>query len=202
MTVSKKLLNTIEWIASLVAAIGLAAKWSLVAEGNILLIVGLTALSSVCFLRAYSPADATARDQAPAEAIGPIHAPSVPAKTPSFLMDILLPKYINIGSAVVFIGVLFKLMSWNGSAMMLIGVVTMALVVVIMALGRRMHARALVVAALSGLVFYVSPETLVQQFHRDDPALVKKMIYQLNHPRDRAAAEDTRQYLQQKSARH
>ena len=200
MTVSKKLLNTIEWVAWPVAILGLGAKWSLLSAGNILLIVGLTTLSTVYFLRAYAPTESTASEQLPSADSETVHNQSSSASTPSFVVDTLLPKYTGIGSAVVFIGVLFKLMNWNGSAMMLIGVATMALVLIIMVFNRRMNARAVVVAALGGIVFYTSPEALVRQFHRDDPMLVQKMIYQIDHPRDRAAAQDVREYLKQKRA--
>jgi len=63
-----------------------------------------------------------------------------------------------------------------------------------------MNLRALILGVIGGFMLFVSPKYLAQQFHRDDPVLVQKMIYQLDHPRDRAAAEDVRQYLKQKRA--
>lgn len=181
MTFSEKTLAAVEKIAWLLAILGFAAKWNLLAAGNIMLILGLGALSSVYLLRAYQPA--------------------APVENPSFLLDNLLPKYLGIGGAVVFMGVLFKLMTWNnGTALLLVGTITTTAVVLLTVFNQLFASRALAAAALGGLLLYVPAETLVRQFHHDDPVLVTKMIYQLNHPLDRAAAADVHQYLQQKRA--
>ena len=180
MTFSEQTLATVEKIAWPLALLGFAAKWNLLAAGHSMLILGLSALSAIYLLRAYQPAA---------------------AETPSFLLDNLLPKYLGIGGAVVFIGVLFKLMTWNnGTALLLVGTITLSVVVLIMVFNRLLTIRALVAAALGGLLLYVPAETLVRQFHHDDPVLVTKMIYQLNHPLDRSAAADVHQYLEQKRA--
>ena len=56
---------------------------------------------------------------------------------------------------------------------------------------------AVLLGMVSGVLFFVSRKDIVQLFHRNDPVLVEKMNYQLDHPRDKAAAETVRQHLLQ-----
>ena len=199
-------LPIIEKLSWLLSAVGLAAKYNLIPAGNFMLMIGLSNLSMVYFLSAYKP---VSLPTAPTD--GPYFEPtssqnqhnpfSSTPETPSFLVDSLCPKLMSIGGAVVLIGTLFKLLAWNGSAnMLMVGTGTMLLVVLLMALNQRLDRRAVVLVVLGSIMLYVSPETLIQQFHRDDPALVEKMIYQLHHPRDPAASQAVQQHLQQKRA--
>jgi type IV secretory pathway TrbD component len=57
----------------------------------------------------------------------------------------------------------------------------------------------LIIAALGLFIWAVPTEPLVRTFYRDDPALVEKMIYQQQHPGDKAAAAEVQRLLQ---ARH
>ncbi|MDO7846059.1 hypothetical protein Q5H92_06815 [Hymenobacter sp. M29] len=192
------LLPKMEVIGWVVAIIGLAGKWWLLAGGSMMLIVGLSTLSVVYFLSTYAPARIKEED-----ALSEGHRkPSAPfaatSNAPSFLADLLLPKVINMSSAVLLIGMLFKLMSWNGSQMMLmVGESTLFTAVILLLLNQRMHVRALVLVVLGGLLMYISADDLVRQFHRNDPVLVEKMIYRNHHPRDRAAQEAVREHLRQ-----
>ncbi|AMJ66280.1 GldL-related protein [Hymenobacter sp. PAMC 26628] len=183
----EKHLNTVEKIAWPVAVLGLAAKWALVPAGSYLLILALGALAAVYFLRSYWPAAAMAGGGGPSAA-----APA------SFLGD-YLRKVTGISAAVTLVGTLFKLMNWgSGNTLLVVGVATMALVVVGSALSGRWSWLAVALAALGALALYVPSETMIQTFHRDDPGLVERLVYQLHHPRDRAAAEAVQQYLRQK----
>ncbi|AWM32682.1 GldL-related protein [Hymenobacter nivis] len=183
----KRQLDTVEKIAWPAALLGLAAKWALVPAGNYLLLLGLGTLGVVYFLQSYWPAAFAAGGE------------PLDSSAPAPFLDDYLRKVTSISAAVMVIGILFKLMNWsNGNTMLVVGVATMALVVVIAAFRRRLNRFAVAIAALGGLALYVPSETLIRQFHRDDPGLVEKLVYQLHHPRDRAAAADVQQYLQQK----
>lgn len=194
------LLPKLEVAGWIMAILGFAGKCALYNAGNTALIMGLSTLSLVYFLKASAPI--RVHDESPSSPYRADVAQFSPTPTePSFLVDSLLPKIINIGSSVLLIGILFKLLDWNGAGMMLIvGVGTLLPAVVILALNQRMNQRALVLTVLGGLLMYVSSDTLARQFHRDDPILVEKLIYRNHHPRDRAANEDVRLYLQQKRA--
>jgi hypothetical protein len=198
------LLPKIEIISLLVAILGFAFKCGLVKGGDIMLLVGLSNLSIVYFLRAFAPlALITDEVNFPTQSIGRNGIGFSPTSAePSFFLDILFPKVVNLNGAVVFMGVLFKLMNWRGGTeYLIVGVLGMLFVVLFSAFKQRINVRALTLGVISGIVLFVSPKFLIQQFHRDDSVLVEKMIYQLEHPRDRAAGEDVRQYLKQKRAR-
>jgi hypothetical protein len=187
------LLPKIEVLAWVLSIVGFIAKWNLISAGNIMLIVGLGSLANVYFLSAFMPGKTP-------ESYGEIS--SSQNEPPSFLIDTLSPKLANIGGAVALVGTLFKLMAWSGATMMLIeGTVVVLFVVVLLAFNQRSNRHALWAGVIGAITFYTPAETLVRQFHRDDQVLVQKMIYQLDHPRDRAAGEDVRQYLKQKRAR-
>ena len=59
----------------------------------------------------------------------------------------------------------------------------------------------MLLAALGVLTLYIPAEKWIHQFHGNDPILVQKMIYQLDHPHDRAAAEAVRTYLNEQRHR-
>ncbi|MDQ2795380.1 MAG: hypothetical protein M3Y12_15440 [Bacteroidota bacterium] len=180
-----KQLATAEKLAWPAALLGLAAKWALVPAGSYLLMLGLGPLSAVYFMRSYWQGASAADGE-------------TPATTASFLDD-YLRKVTGISAAVTLMGTLFKLMNWNsGNTMLVVGVATMALVVVMSAFRQRLSWFAVAIAAVGGLALYVPSETLIRQFHRDDPELVEKLVYQLHHPLDRAAAEAVQQHLRQK----
>lgn len=95
-----------------------------------------------------------------------------------------------ISCAVVLIGCLFKLMFWNGSETMLrVGMLLLTFFVLAWAVNQRVNRRALVVAVVGGLMLSISSENLMRQLYRDDPQLVKIIVYQIHHPHDRAASE-------------
>ncbi|MGI4883553.1 MAG: GldL-related protein [Janthinobacterium lividum] len=172
-----EILPVIEKVSWPLAILGLWAKWDLIKAGDAMLIIGLASLGTVYFLRAYAPAISGEED--------------------SFLIG-YMRKVSGISAGITLVGILFKLMSWNeGATLLVVGVVTMAIVVVIMVFSQRMNWLMVAIGALGGLALYVPSETLIRQFHRDDPALVEKLVYQLHHPRDRAAAADVQQYLRQ-----
>ena len=52
---------------------------------------------------------------------------------------------------------------------------------------------------LGALAWAVPTETMVRQFYRDDSVLVEKMIYQHQHPGDKAATAEVLRLLH---ARH
>jgi hypothetical protein len=192
------LLPKLEMLGWAVAILGFAAKWFQLAGGNVALIIGLSTLSLVYFLNTYAPARLNEPELSfgdysiIAEQFAPVTTPS------SFLTDSILPKVINMSSAVLLIGMLFKLMFWNGSrTMLIVGEGTLLMAVILLLLNQRTHVRAMLLAGLGGLLLYVSADELVRQFHRNDPVLVEKMIYHNHHPYERTANEAVRQHLWQ-----
>lgn len=177
--------------------LGLLLKWNLAIGGNILVLLGLSSLSLIYFMRAFLPAPAQL--SAPTD---PGHSsPELAASKADFLGQAVLPKVIGIASAVVFVGISFKLLNLPGNLnLLLAGTASLGIVVGLLALRRQVSRTALVVGALGVMMILLPDELLIRQFHRDDPVLVEKMIYQLHHPHDPAANAAVRQYLQQRSA--
>ena len=175
------------WILSIA---GFMAKWNLNSLGNLMLIIGLGSLADVCFLSAFRPEkmlNSSDNDLPNQDA------------SKSFLIDKLLPKIAWISGAVVLIGTLFRLMTWSGANIMLIvGTANVLIVIVLLAFNHRKNRHTLWIGAIGVIMLYIPDETWVRQFHRDDPVLVRKMVYQLEHPRDLAARDSVQQYLKQK----
>jgi|GEM_PF-1803056 len=194
-------LPKVEALSWLAAILGFLAQWNQLGAGAFLLMLGLGTLSLVYFLRAYAPASHVRPDSAAYDPSAAYNDFPEPIERPSFLLDGLAPKLTGISGAVVLLGILFKLLVWPGSrVMLLVGSATLLLVVVLSALRQRLNWRALLLTALGGLMLYVPSETLIRQFYRHDPALTEKMIYQLRHSRDRAAGEAVRQRVSPRRA--
>ena len=87
-------------------------------------------------------------------------------------------------------------MSWEyNTNLLLFGEACLLVVLLTLALKQHTSKQLVLLAALGVLALYIPAETWIRQFHGNDPVLVQKMIYQLNHPHDRAAAEAVRTYL-------
>lgn len=195
------LLPKLEVFALVLAALGLALKLSLIIIGNTLLVIGLVTLSTVYFLRAFAPLKRIGVDEVnfPEQYFDkPTNKFSATSGEISFFSDTLLPKIIWLGGATAVIGILFKLMIWPGANNQLFAGFGSELIVITgLALNQRVNFRSILLGALSGIMLFVNPKYLVQQFHRDDPVLVEKMFYQMDHPRDSAAGAAIRQYINQ-----
>ena len=180
--------------------LGLFLKWNLAIGGNILLLLGLSSLSLIYFMRAFLPAAqpalAAESDFSPSYTSPELAAPASKA---DFLEETVLPKITGIASAIVFIGTSFKLLNLPGNWNLLVaGTGALLIVVLLLALRQPASRPAMVIGALGILMLLLPDELLIRQFHRDDPVLVDKMIYQLHHPQDPAASAAVRHYLQQK----
>ena len=185
-------LPKVEALAATVSVIGLALKWALKPGGDVLLLVGLGTLATVYFLSASQPLKRTVDDSFG----GGFSSPETAASR-SFLAEAIAPKLAGLGASVLLIGALFKLLSWNGAAvMLLVGVMTLGIAVLLLASAGQLPRKYLLVLAFGAGVWAVPTETLIRQFHRNDPVLTQLLLYRLHHPRDRAANEAVRQYLQ------
>ena len=95
--------------------------------------------------------------------------------------------------AVTLMGIQFKLLFLPGySTLLLVGITLMAAIVAIQIATNILRRKLLIIIALGATVAYVPLESLVRQFYQHDPALAKKMLYHLQHPKDNAAAEEVR----------
>ncbi|MBO2012649.1 GldL-related protein [Hymenobacter negativus] len=190
------LLPKMEWLLWFVTFWGFVASWYQLAGWATLLIVAFYNLAVVSFLSAFSPYNSIDRYEPYFE---PITMQEEREKESSFFLNILSPKIIGIAGAVVLFGTLCKLMFWTGySTMLLAGTGWLLIIVVVMAFSQRMNMRAFTLAILGSSMLCVSSETLMRQLHRDDPKLVTLMVYQIQHPHDRAAAEAVRSHVNQK----
>jgi hypothetical protein len=173
-------LPRVERIGWAVAVIGLLMKYFLFSKGeDQLLMVGLSTVAIVYFLRAFAPET---------EESGPdIYSVYVPISE----QVTLLRKFQYIASALTLLGILLKFLFWEGQAELLsVGVIILLVTISLKWASGQLTRSFLLIAAL-GLVTWVVPtDTLARQFYRDDPALVEKMIFHHYHPGDKAATNE------------
>jgi hypothetical protein len=63
----------------------------------------------------------------------------------------------------------------------------------------KLSREALLFTALGSILLLIPTDDIASQFYRDDPSLVEKMIFQQQHPHNRAAKAEVLRLLQ---ARH
>lgn len=180
-----EVLPRVERLCWLVAGIGLIFRCCLLRGNSTLLMVGLGGLAIVYFLRAFAPET---------EETGPeLFVSYTPVTESSNLLRILL----YIASAITLIGILFKLLFWKEQAALLpLGVATLLVTGSLRWAAGQLARPLLIISALGLLTWLVPTETLVRQFYRDEPALVEKMIFQHQHPDDKAATAEVQRLLQ------
>ncbi|MDO7883925.1 hypothetical protein [Hymenobacter cheonanensis] len=168
----------------LVAATGLGFRYSLLRSGSILLMVGLSGLSVIYFLRAFEPV---------IEDVGPEFSTAYSPVTES---PELLRQFQYIASALTLLGILFKLLLWQGQAeLLLVSVSTLLITISLKWATSQQACSILLIGSLGLLIWLVPTETLVRTFYRDDPALVEKMLFQHQHPGDKAATAEVLRLL-------
>lgn len=184
-----EVLPRVAGISWLVAGLGILFRYFLLRGSTILLMVGLGNLAVVYFLRAFQP---VVDDYTPTSSLDYQPVSESPG---------LLPKFQYIASSLTLIGILFKLLFWSGSAVLLsVGVTTVVLTLSLeSAAGRLVVGPILLIAGLGMATWAIPTETFVQTFYRDDPALVEKMLFQQHHPNDKAATAEVSRLLH---ARH
>ncbi len=183
-----------ELIFWLVLGLGLLLRGIfLVQGGDTLLLTGLEGLAIVYFLKAFEPSYTDIAD----ESIFNTLSASPPSE--SFISQLI--RYIlAFGNGLTFSGIAFKLLFWKGAAFMLPAGTGMLLLTIAWQSSVGSLTRQTVLTASLGLIAWAIPtETLVRQFYRNDSILVEKMIYQHQHPNDKAA---TAEVLRRLHARH
>lgn len=184
------LLPKVELIYSVLSILGGLLLWYHKRGGNMLCIVGLMGLAIVYYLKAFEPPKTVDEINFPQQYFDSMGNTFPVNKNQSFFLDSLAPKVMYISSACVLVGIMFKLMFWNGSeTMLLAGVPLLTFFVLAWALNQRVNRRAVIIAVLGGIMLFVSSETLMRQLYRDDPQLVETIVYQIHYPHDRAALE-------------
>jgi hypothetical protein len=186
----------VERISWPLAVLGFGLRSFQLSGGSILLMIGLANLAIVHHLGSFVPVSTT--PQSPQSfAYEPVSA----FPTESFA-SLALSKIGGIASAVTLIGILFKLLFWNGSAsMLLVGVLSLAAVAVIQLTSNKLSRRVIIIACLGTIVWVIPNDTFVQQFYRNDLELTEAMRYHLHHPKDRVVAEKVRQLLRTQRSR-
>ena len=192
----------LEMLCVLLSLLGGIMFWNHWVRDETLFIIGLGGLAELYFSKAFEPQKVVDEVNFPQQYFSNYGNQFPADKNASFFLDTLAPKVLYISSATVLVGILFKLMFWNGSAnMLLAGVPILVFFVLAWALNQRINRRAIVVAVLGSLLLFMPEETLVRQLHSDDPRLIELMINQLHHPHDRAANEALRAYQHEKRVR-
>jgi len=189
------LLPRVEWLAWLLASTGVALAYFAVPRANIFLFFGFSTLAAVYFLSSSAPsAKATTwPDQIE-------YKPIVSAEK-SFLTHALIPYIQGIAMAVTLIGIQFKLLFLPGySTLLVVGLSIMATSTAIQLATNTLQRKLLVISALGAAVAYAPLDSLVRQFYQHDPVLAEKMIYHLQHPKDKAAAEEVRRLQKARQA--
>lgn len=189
-------LPIVERISWPLAVLGFGLRYFQLAGGSILLMIGLANLAIVYHLGSFAPVSTTPEAQQPFA-----YEPVSTSHTEPFT-TIVLKKIGGIASAVTLIGILFKLLFWNGSAsMLLVGTLSLAAVVVMQLTSNKLSRRVVLIACLGAITWAIPTDTFVQQFYRNDPELVEAMRYHLQHPKDRVVAEKVRQLLRTQRSR-
>lgn len=172
------LLPKLEVIALMLAGVGLALKLNLVNSGNMLLLVGLSTLSTVYFLRAFAPLKQISTDEVNflEQYFGsPTNQFLATASEIPFFSDILMPKIIWLGGATAIIGILFKLMIWSGANNQLfVGLCSEIIVIIGLALNQRVNLRSMVLGVLTGTMLFINPKTWCSNFTATTPCWLRK----------------------------
>lgn len=191
--------EAVSWVA---AFLGFGLKWALQPAGSVLLTLGLLTLATAYYLRAFAPlklADEDSKEYSSAPQLT-----SVPDFSPprNFLSDALAPKVLGISAAVVLVGVHFKLSFLPGNLpLLVVGTIILVVAITVSASSGRLSRSYVFILLLGAVVWAVPSETMVRQFHRNDPVMVEKMLFILHHPNDRAAAKDLQSYQRSKRGR-
>jgi hypothetical protein len=186
-----KVLPRVELINWLVVGAGLILRCCFLRSGgNTLLMVGLGGLAIVYFLRAFEPsatnvtADFTFTDATSTLPLG------------DGFTSLLARQLLAFGSALTFLGILFKLLFWTGSAVMLPAGIGLLLLVIAWQSSVGSLARQTVLIAGLGIIAWTIPtDALARYLFRDDPVLAEKLVFQHNHPHDQTAAQEVKQLM-------
>ena len=181
------LLPRVEWLAWLLASAGVVLAYFALPRASIFLFFGFSTLAAVYFLSSFAPSAKTMTWP------NQIEYKSVASENKSFLTHAFIPHIQGQAMAVTLMGIQFKLLFLPGySTLLLVGITLMAAIVAIQIATNILQHKLLIIIALGATVAYVPLESLVRQFYQHDPALAKKMLYHLQHPKDDAAAEEVR----------
>lgn len=168
-------------------------KLALLMGGSFLLIIGLGMASLCCIVCAFLPTQVSVTNSvAPSDNYGM----NAHQNQPDFFVDFVFPKIIFLSSAVAAVGILFRLMSWQENTnFLIVGGTSLIISSGLMMAKGKMRPYAISLSVACAVLFFVSRKDIVQLFHRNEPALIEKMNYQIDHPKDKAAAEAVRQHL-------
>lgn len=189
----KKIIYTANSIAWTIAITGFLMKSTLLMGGSFLLIIGLGTAAICCVICAFLPTQVLVTNSA---APFDNYALDAHQNQPDFFVDFVFPKVIFLSSAVAAIGILFRMMSWQGNtSFLIVGGTSLVVSSALMMAKGKMRPYAILLSIVCAVLFFISRKDIVQFFHRNDSALVEKMNYQIDHPKDKAAAEAVRQHL-------
>jgi len=88
-----------------------------------------------------------------------------------------------MGAAITLIGMLFKLLFWQGATnLLLVGTGSLVLALLLLASVGQFSRKGFTIVVLGISLLFVSTETLIRTRYHGDPALAEKVILQQHHP--------------------
>ncbi|WP_426491653.1 hypothetical protein [Hymenobacter sp. 102] len=176
------------------AVIGFLLKSALTDGGSPILLIGSGLLATLYFLGGYFQARPVSFS--PPEVQHPVHK------------AVVLRILSGLPLAVVVVGILFRLMIWPGDTDELTSGLVLGIPLLIWAflssrnlrqgVPTQVFYRLAAVMIVGAATLFTPVSSLIRWFHRDDTELADKMIYQVQHPNDPAAAQAVRSHLQTK----
>ena len=172
--------STLEKCFIFLSILGLTFKLLLWKGGDFLLIISLTLLSVIYFFGSYFQRALVLRRREYPVTIS--------------VATTLLKIFSGIAFSTVIIALLFKLLFWNGSFVMLIaGIVATGCILLWAFITSKsltepsetaVFRRGIIILGLGTVALLTSSTTIYSVFHRDDPQLVEKWIRMSQHPKD------------------
>lgn len=176
-----RLLPRLEHVSLPLAALGLTLSYFPFPGGNVLLALGVNTLAIVYFLQAFSP-NPTALTTAPVEEASDFFEPTEIDAAP-VLAGLIGAKVLGMGAAITLIGMLFKLLFWQGATnLLLVGTGSLVLALLLLASIGQFSRKGFTIVVLGSSLLFVSTETLIRTRYHGDPALAEKVILQQHHP--------------------
>ena len=197
------LLPRLEVLCVLLGLLGGIMFWNHWVQDETLFIIGLGGLAEVYLLKALEPQGVADEVNFPQQYFSNSENQFPANKNLSFFLDTLAPKVMYISSACVLVGVLFKLMFWDGgNTMLMASVPLLAFFILAWALNQRVNRRAVFVAVIGVSMLCISYESLMRQLYRDDPVLIEAIVNQIHHPHDPAALQAYQQRMREYRHNH
>jgi hypothetical protein len=178
----QKVFSSLEKFSVVLSIIGLTFKLLLWKGGDFILIISLAFLSMVYFLGSYFQRPILSRQQQQATTTSAITA--------------LLKIFSGTAFSTVIVGLLFRLLFWKGSFVLLTAGMVATICILLWAFitsksltkptETAVFRRGTIILGLGIATMLINSSTIYGIFHRDDPQLVEKWTRMSQHPENAA----------------